>query len=54
MTRKLAETTCWVLAEGDIHSLRCLFHLVEVLFVQLAVVLDVAVFVVESAILDVF
>ena len=54
MTLELAETVGWFLADGGIHLLRFLFHLVKVLFVQLAVVLDVAVFVAESAMLDVF
>ena len=53
MTFELAETTSWFLADGEIHLLCFFFHLLEVLFVQLAVVLDVAVFVAESAMLDV-
>ena len=53
MTLVLAETTSWFLADGEIHLLRFLLHFVEVLFVQLAVVLNVAVFVAESAMLDV-
>ena len=53
MTFQLAETTSWFLADGEIHLLCFFFHLLEVLFVQLAFVLDVAVFVAESAMLDV-
>ena len=54
MTLKFAETTSWFLADGEIHLLRFFFHLLEVLCVQLAVVLDVAIFVAESAVFDVF
>ena len=53
MTLEFAETTGWFLADGEIHLLRFLFHFVEVLFIQLAVILDVAVFIAESAMLDV-
>ena len=53
MTLELAETTDWFLADGEIHLLHFLFNLMEVLFIQLAVVLDVAVFVAESAMLNV-
>ena len=53
MTLELAETTGWFLADGEIHLLRFLLHLMEVLFIQLAVVLNMAVFVAESAMLDV-
>ena len=54
MTLELAETTGWFLADGEIHFFRFLFHHMEVLLIQLVVILDVAVFVAESAILDVF
>ena len=54
MTLELAETTSWFLADGEIHPLRFLFHFVEVLFIQLAIILHVAVFVAESAMFDVF
>ena len=51
MTLELATT--WFLADGEIHHLRFLFHFVQVLFIQLAVDLDMAIFVAESAMLDV-
>ena len=54
MTLELAESTSWFLADGEIHLLRFLFHFVEVLLIQLAVVLNVAAFVAESAMFDVF
>ena len=53
MTLELAETTSWFLADGEIHLLSFLFHFVEVLFIQLAVVLHMAVFVAGSAVFDV-
>ena len=53
LTFELTETTGWFLADGQIHLLHYLFHFIEVPFVLLAVVLNVAIFVAESAMPDV-
>ena len=53
MTLKFAKTTGWFLADGEIHLFLLLFHLLKVLFVQLGVVFNLAIFVAESAMLDV-
>ena len=45
VTLKFAEIISWFFADGEIHLFCFLFHLVEGLFVSLAVVLNVALFV---------